>query len=81
MPRPSFKAGQQLVSSGEWKIIRSLNIRQSGFKHHMETKAIRKDGTIIDVDLSVNILKDDQGKIVGSVGMLQDITERKRPMN
>ena len=62
----------------EWKIIRSLNIRQSGFKHHMETKAIRKDGTIIDVDLSVNILKDEQGKIVGSVGMLQDITERKR---
>jgi len=62
----------------EWKIIRSLNIRQSGFKHHMETKAIRKDGTIIDVDLSVNILKDDQGKIIGSVGMLQDITEQKR---
>ena len=62
----------------EWKIIRSLNIRQSGFKHHMETKAIRKDGTIIDVDLSVNILKDEQGKIIGSVGMLQDITERKR---
>jgi len=62
----------------EWKIIRSLNIRQSGFKHNMETKVIRRDGTIIDVDLSVNILKDDQGKIVGSVGMLQDITERKR---
>ena len=62
----------------ECKIIRSLNIRQSGFKHNMETKVIRRDGTIIDVDLSVNILKDDQGKIVGSVGMLQDITERKR---
>ena len=62
----------------EWKVIRSLNIRQSGFKHHMETKAVRKDGTIIDVDLSVNILKDEKGKIVGSVGMLQDITERKR---
>ncbi len=62
----------------EWKAIRSLNIRQSGFKHHMETKAIRKDGTIIDVDLSVNILKNEDGKILGSVGMLQDITERKR---
>ena len=62
----------------EWKVIRSLNIRKSGFKHHLETKAIRKDGTIIDVDLSVNILKDEHGKIVGSVGMFQDITERKR---
>jgi PAS domain S-box-containing protein len=62
----------------EWKIIRSLNIHQSGFKHNLETKVIRKDGAIIDVDLSINILKDDQGKIIGSVGMLQDITERKR---
>ncbi len=62
----------------EWEVIRSLNIRQSGFKHHVETKVIRKDGSIIDVDLSVNILKNEQGKIVGSVGMLQDITERKR---
>jgi PAS domain S-box-containing protein len=62
----------------EWKDIRSLNIRQSGFKHHLETKAIRKDGTIIDVDLSVNILKNEEGKIIGSVGMLQDITQRKR---
>jgi PAS domain S-box-containing protein len=62
----------------EWKIIRSLDIRQSGFKHHMETKVIRKDGSIIDVDLSVNVLKNEQGKIIGSVGMLQDITEQKR---
>ena len=62
----------------EWTAIRLQNIRQSGLKHHMETKVIRKDGTIIDVDLSVNILKDEQGKVVGSVGMLQDITERKR---
>jgi len=62
----------------EWKIIRSLNIRKSGYKHHMETKIIRKDGKIIDVDLSVNILKDENGQVVGSVGMLQDITERMR---
>jgi len=67
-----------LYTPEEWVKIRSLNIRQSGFKHHMETKAVRKDGSIIDVDLSVNILKDDQGRITGSVGMLQDITERKR---
>lgn len=62
----------------EWKAIRSLNIRQSGFKHHLETRAVRKDGTIIDVDLSVNVLKDEEGKVIGSVGMLQDITDRKR---
>ncbi len=61
----------------EWKNIRGLNIRQSGFRHHLETKVLRKDGTVLDVDLSVNIIKDDEGKIVGSVGMLQDITQAK----
>jgi PAS domain S-box-containing protein len=71
------KPVSSLYPPEEWKAIRSMNIRQSGFKHHLETKAIRKNGTIIDVDLSVNILKDEQGKIIGSVGMLQDITERK----
>ena len=75
---PSFKADPYLVSAGGVGVIRSLNIRQSGFKHHLETKAIRKDGTVIDVDLSVNVLKDEKGNIIGSVGMLQDITERKR---
>ncbi len=67
-----------LYPPDEWKTIRALNIRQSGYKHHLETKVIRKDGSIIDVDLSVNILKDEHGKIIGSVGMLQDITEQKR---
>jgi len=67
-----------LYPPDEWKAIRSLNIRETGFMHHLETKAMRKDGSIIDVDLSVNVLKDDKGKIVGSVGMLQDITDRKR---
>ncbi len=62
----------------EWKRIRGLNIRQTGFMHHVPTRIVRKDGTIIDVDLSVNVLKNEQGKIVGSVGMVQDITEQKR---
>ncbi len=73
-----LKPLQSLYPPEEWKVIRSLNIRKSGFKHHVETKVIRKDGTVIDVDLSVNVLKDDRGKIIASVGMLQDITDRKR---
>jgi len=67
-----------LYPQREWAIIRSLNIRKSGFKHHLETKVIRKNGTVIDVDLSINILKNEKGQVIGSVGMFQDITERKR---
>jgi PAS domain S-box-containing protein len=73
-----LKPISSLYPPQEWKNIRAMNIRQSGFKHHLETKVIRKDGSIIDVDLSVNILKDDFGRIQGSVGMLQDITDQKR---
>ncbi len=67
-----------LYPKEEWKKIRAEDIRNLGSKHHFETKVIRKDGKIIDVDLSVNVLKDDQGNIVGSVGIVHDITERKR---
>jgi len=39
-----LKPVSSLYPTEEWKAIRSMNIRQSGFKHHLETKAIRKDG-------------------------------------
>lgn len=62
----------------EWKKIRSANIRKTGSKHHMETKIVTKKGNIIDVDLSVNVLRDTNNEIIGSVGIIQDITKQKR---
>jgi PAS domain S-box-containing protein len=62
----------------EWQKIREMNIRKLGSKHHLETRVVRKDGQMIDIDLSVNILKDTDSKIIGSVGIMQDITEQKR---
>ncbi|MDI6854299.1 MAG: PAS domain S-box protein [Deltaproteobacteria bacterium] len=44
----------------------------------MELRRQRKDGTWIDVSLSVAPLRDEQGKVSGLVGILEDITERKR---
>src|SRR5262249_5217597 len=62
----------------EWKKIRQAEIRKSGSKHHLETTLVDKKGKLIDVDLSVNVLKDVDDKIIGSVGIMQDITEQKR---
>ncbi len=62
----------------EWEKIRAANIRGKGSQHHLETRIIRKDGKEVDVDLSVNILKDEDNKIVGSVGIMQDVTEQKK---
>lgn len=73
-----LKPVSELYPKEEWKKIRSQNIRHTGSHHHWETKILRKDKTVIDVDLSINVLKDSDGKVTGSVGIMQDITEQKR---
>jgi PAS domain S-box-containing protein len=73
-----LKPVQSLYPPGEWKRIRTFNIRQKGMQHHLETKMIRKDGSIIDVDVSLSILKGAEGETIGSIGIIRDITERKQ---
>jgi PAS domain S-box-containing protein len=51
---------------------------QGKFFSGIETTRLRKDGTRVQVSLSVAPLYDAEGRIVvGSVGLLDDITERK----
>jgi PAS domain S-box-containing protein len=45
---------------------------------HFETQRVRKDGTIIDVSLSVSPIKDGTGRVVGGAKIARDVTERKR---
>ena len=62
----------------EWEKIRTYDVRQKGMQHHLETKMLKKDGSIIDVDISLSVLKDSHGKTTGSIGIIRDITERKQ---
>ncbi len=72
-----LKPVSSLYPPEEWKRIRAANIRQAGSKHHFETKIVRKNGNVINIDLSVNVLKDAHHKIIGSVGMIYDISQQK----
>jgi PAS domain S-box-containing protein len=45
---------------------------------NMETRRLRKDGSFVDVSLSVAPLRVAEGSIVGTIGIFADITERKR---
>jgi len=45
---------------------------------HYETVRKRKDGTLVDVSLSVSPIYDSEGKIAGVSKISRDITERKR---
>jgi PAS domain S-box-containing protein len=44
---------------------------------NLETQRFRKDGSIIQVSVSYAPLRDTQGAIVGTIGIMADITERK----
>src|SRR5450755_3339859 len=43
-----------------------------------DTQRITKNGTIIDVSLSVSAIKDETGKLVGVSGIARDVTARRR---
>ena len=67
-----------LYPPDEWEKIRVYNVRQKGMQHHLETRMIKKDGRIIEVDISLSVLKNPEGVIIGSIGVITDITERKK---
>ena len=45
---------------------------------HYETVRRRKDGTLIDISLTVSPIVDDQGMIIGASKIARDITDRKQ---
>ena len=46
-----------------------------------ETSHKRKDGTVFLIQISTSLLKNDEGKPIGSIAVCSDITERKRIEN
>jgi PAS domain S-box-containing protein len=44
---------------------------------HFETVRKRKDGTLVDISLTISPVKDDLGRVIGASKVARDITERK----
>jgi len=56
-----------------------LNLIQSEeMLANYETQLVRKDGGLIDISLSISLLKDKYGRIIGTVGISKDITDWKK---
>jgi PAS domain S-box-containing protein len=53
-------------------------IRRGEKVDHYETKRRRKDGTIIDVSVTVSPIKTHAGELIGASAVARDITERKQ---
>ena len=73
-----LKPVKELYAEGEWQRLRERGIREKGKERNYETIMMRRDGELIDVDLSISVVRDGKGAIVGSIGIVSDITERKR---
>jgi PAS domain S-box-containing protein len=69
---------QSFYPPGEWERIRGYDVRKKGMQHHLETRMVKMDGEVINVDISLSILKNSEGKTTGSIGVIRDITERKK---
>lgn len=53
-------------------------IRNGQRIEHFETIRRRKDGSLVDVSISVSPIEDRQGKILGASKITRDVTQRKR---
>ena len=60
----------------EVKIIERL--RRGERVDHFETVRVRKDGTLLDLSLTISPVKDAAGRVVGASKVARDITERKQ---
>lgn len=69
---------KSLYPDSEWQRIRAMSVRQKGMQHHLETKMYRGEGDLIDVDISLSVLRDADGVVTGSIGVIRDITERRQ---
>ena len=64
------------LHSDEKTIIES--IRAGRRIEHFETVRLAKDGSLIDVSLTVSPIKDEKGRVIGASKILRDISGRKR---
>ncbi len=58
------------------EILRRLN-QGERIEHH-ETVRLRKDGTLVDVSLSISLIRDAAGQVVGASAIARDLSERRR---
>ncbi len=68
-----------LYPPDEWEKIRACDVKQKGLQHHLvETTMIRKDGRIIDVDVSLSVFKNPEDETIRSIAIIRDVTERRK---
>lgn len=74
----NLKSVSELYPVEEWQKIRCYQDETRNDYDYLETQIIRPDDERVDVGLSISMIRDPDGNLTGSIGILQNITERKR---
>ena len=53
-------------------------LRRGERMDHFETVRVRKDGSLVDISVTISPVRDASGRVVGASKVARDITERKR---
>ncbi len=60
------------------RIMRLIRESPQGRVQNLELKMKRADGSVLDASLSVSFLRDGRGRVIGTLGIAKDITDRVR---
>lgn len=73
----SILVPDELKGRGELELIAD-SIEEEGYIRNFETERLTKDGQHVLVDLTRTLLRDKDGKVIGSAAILRDITAKKK---
>ena len=74
-----LKQVSSLYPPDAWAKIIACNVKQKGLQHHLvETTMFRKDGSLIDVDVSLSVFKNPEDERINSIAIIRDVTERRK---
>ncbi|MBA4371787.1 MAG: hypothetical protein C0402_02870 [Thermodesulfovibrio sp.] len=69
-------AGFYLDPEERSRIVEVLKNRNAVYNY--ETRLLRKDGSPVDINLTISQLRNTTGRVIGTVGVSKDITEAKK---
>jgi len=61
----------------EWRAVID-RVGRGDHVEHLETVRLRRDGSRVDVSLSISPVKDGQGNVIGATSIARDLSERRR---
>jgi len=73
-----LKPVSALYPPEEWQKIRYYQDEVRSEQDYLETQVLKMDGERLDVGLSISMIRDPDGNLTGSIGILQNISEKKR---